>query len=265
MSSRLRRQGAVLSVAGLALVGLAAAPSSAVNADQGATVVSAAPATFTPHVMNGSVNALTQVGNEIIAAGTFTKVSPASTYSNTADDLTRNGIFAFNATTGVIDPTFNPNLTGAANSLDTDGTYIYVGGKFSAVGGNTAIKRVVKLTAAGAVVPTFKAVPNKAVSEVVVRGSRLYIGGEFTNVKNGSATNTRSMLAALDTASGATLASVNVPFTGVYDPNANNGGGTTNIARFDVSPDGTKLVALGNFSTVGGLDRSQIAMLDVGG
>src|SRR3978361_634537 len=168
MSSRLRRQSAVVTAAGLALVGLAAAPSSAVNADQGSTVVSALPATFTPHVMNGSVNAITQVGNEIVAAGTFTKVSPAGTYSNPADDLTRNGIFAFNATTGVIDPSFNPNLTGPANSLSHAGTSIYVGGKFSAVGGNTAYKRLVKLTAAGVPVAAFKAVPSAAVSEVLV-------------------------------------------------------------------------------------------------
>jgi hypothetical protein len=215
--------------------------------------------------MNGSVNAITQVGNEIVAAGTFTKVSPAGTYSNTADDLVRNGIFAFNATTGVIDPTFNPNLTGAANSIDTDGTNIYVSGKFTAVGGNTAYKRIVKLTAAGNVVPGFVAVPNKEVQEVVVRGTRVYIGGDFTSVKNGKVTSQRGALAALDSTTGATLAAVNVPFTGVYDPNVSGGGGTTNIARFDITPDGSKLVAVGNFSTVGGLPRSQVAMVDVGG
>src|ERR1700712_871936 len=191
MSLHLRRRATGLSVAGLALVGLAAAPSSAVNVDQGATVVSAAPATFTPHVRNGSVNAITQLGNEVIAAGTFTKVSPAGTYSNTADDLTRNRIFAFNATTGVIDPNFNPNLGGSANSLDTDGTSIYVGGTFSAVGGNTAYKRVVKLTAAGVPVSAFKAVPSGGVNEVVVRGSRVYIGGAFTSVKSGTVTTAR--------------------------------------------------------------------------
>ena len=60
--------------------------------------------------MNGSVNAITQVGNKIIAAGTFTKVSPAGTYDDTSDDLTRNRIFAFDATTGAIDPSFDPNL-----------------------------------------------------------------------------------------------------------------------------------------------------------
>ena len=68
--------------------------------------------------MNGSVNALTQVGNEIIAAGTFTKVSPAGTYANTADDVTRNGIFAFNATNGAINTSFAPSVNGQVRAVD---------------------------------------------------------------------------------------------------------------------------------------------------
>src|SRR4029453_10288725 len=118
-------------------------------------VVSADPANFTPHVMNGSVNAITQIGNKIIAAGTFTSVSPAGTFGNTSDDVVRNRIFAFDATTGAIAPTFNPTLGGPARSLDTDGTSIYVGGSFDSVGSNPAIKRVVKLSAAGTVVSGF--------------------------------------------------------------------------------------------------------------
>ncbi len=264
MLPRARRSGALLALAALALLGLTTAPAGAVNTDLGQNEVSANPADFTPHVMNGSVNAITQLGNEIIAAGTFTKVSPAGTFGNTSDDLTRNRIFAFNATTGAIDPNFNPNLGGAVNSLDTDGTYIYAGGSFSSVGGNTSIKRVVKLSAAGTPVPGFKAVPNSGVNEVVVRGSRLYIGGGFTSVKNGKVVTPRGAFAALDSTTGAVLAGVNIPFTGVYDPN-NNGGGDTNVKRFDVSPDGSTVAAIGNFSTVGGLTRSQIAVLDVSG
>jgi len=256
------RLGAAVAVASLVLVGLATSPADAVNANHGSQVVSANPADFTPHVMNGSVNAITQVGNKIIAAGTFTSVSPSGTFSNTGDDLTRNRIFAFDATTGAIDPSFNPNLGGAANSLDTDGTYIYVAGSFGSVGGNTAIKRVVKLTAAGAVVSAFNAVPNSGVNEVVVRGSRVYLGGGFTSIKSGATTSTRNRLAAVDATTGAVLAGVNVPFTGVYDPSL---GGTTNIKRFDVSPDGSRLVAVGNFSTVGNQPRSQIAVLDTSG
>ncbi|MGZ4448909.1 MAG: malectin domain-containing carbohydrate-binding protein [Nocardioides sp.] len=264
MHLRLRRSGALLTVAALAALPLVPPSASAVNADLGTSVVSANPADFTPHVMNGSVNAITQVGNRIIAAGTFTKVSPAGTFSNTADDVVRNRIFAFDATTGAIDASFNPNLGGSANSLTTDGTFVYVGGSFSSVGGNTAIKRVVKLTASGTVVGTFNAVPDKAVNEVVASGSRLYVGGAFTSVRSGGVTSSRAALAALDTTTGAVLASVNVPFAGVYDP-TNNGGGATNITRFDVSPDGTRLAAIGNFATAGGLPRVQVALLDVGG
>ncbi|HRI98738.1 MAG TPA: PKD domain containing protein, partial [Nocardioides sp.] len=264
-SPRRRAVGTALVVSlGLSLgaTALVAAPAVAVNADHGNTVVSADPVNTTPHVMNGSVDAITQIGNKIIAAGTFTSVSPPSTFGNTGDDVVRNRMFAFDATTGAIDPSFNPNFGGDVRSLTTDGTYIYAGGSFGSVGGNSAIKRVVKLTAAGAVVSAFNAVPNSGVNEVVVKGSRLYVGGGFTNVKSGAVTTTRNRLAALDSTTGAVLAAVNVSFAGVYDPAL---GGTTNIKRFDVSPDGSRLIAIGNFATAGGLSRPQIAMLDVSG
>lgn len=255
---------AALLAASLSLLAATSIPAGAVNADHGNRVVSANPADNTPHAMNGAVIAITQVGNTIIAAGTFTSVSPAGTYANTGDDLVRNRIFAFDATTGAIDPTFNPDLGGAVNSLDTDGTYIYAAGAFSSVGGNTAIKRVVKLTSTGAVVPSFNAVPNAKVNEVVVRGPRVYIGGAFVSVRSAGVTTSRAALAALDPATGAVLADVNVGFTGVYDPN-NAGGGTTNVKRFDVTADGSRLAAIGNFSTVGGLPRVQVAVLDTSG
>ncbi|MFC5175189.1 malectin domain-containing carbohydrate-binding protein [Nocardioides taihuensis] len=261
---RRRSRWAVSAVAALVAAGLPATQADAVNVDQGNRIVSANPADWTPHVMNGSVNAMTQVGNKIIAAGTFTSVSPAGTFSNTGDDLVRNRIFAFDATTGAIDTSFNPNLGGAATSLDTDGTSIYVGGSFGSVGGNSAIKRVVKLTASGAVVPGFNAVPNKGVNDLAVRGSRVYVGGSFTSIKSGTVTSARGAFAALDSTTGATLASVNIPFTGKYDPD-NGGGGTTNITRFDVSADGSRVAAVGNFALVGGLPRVQLAVLDTSG
>jgi hypothetical protein len=253
-----RRLLTLLTAGGLAiaLTGVAA-PASAVNTAQ-SSVVATNPADFTPHVMNGSVNGITQIGDNIVAVGTFTTVRQTLTSA----DIIRNRIFAFNATTGAIDTDFNPNLGGAANSVDTDGTYVYVGGSFGSVGGNAAIKRVVKLTAAGAVVSAFNAVPNSSVNEVVVRGARLFVGGGFNSVKSGTTTTTRNALAALDSTSGAVLGTVNVPFTGVYDPAL---GGTTNIKRMDVTADGSQLVAVGNFSTVGGQPRSQLAVLNTTG
>ena len=219
-----RGTGTVALAAAAAMVLLPAGPATAVNAAHNG-IVSADPADFTPQVMNGSVQSIVQIGNRIVAAGTFTTVRQTPTSA----DITRNRIFAFDATTGVIDPAFNPNLNDSANSLDTDGTYVYVGGAFTTVGG-VSRPRVAKLTATGALVPGF-ATPSAVVNEVVVRGSRLYIGGAFKNV--GGAANPRFALAAYDTTTMALLPQVAVPFTGMYN------GGSTNIKRFDLSPDGS--------------------------
>ena len=155
-----------------------------------------------------------------------------------------------------------PTSTVRPTRCDTDGTFVYVGRLFNTVGGVSA-RKVAKLTAAGQLVTTgggasLLPAPNGAVNEVVVRGSRLYIGGSFTTV--GGAGTPRIRLAALNTSTGAVLPEVNVPFDGVYDPAL---GGTTNIKRMDISPDGSRLVAVGNFSAVGGQTRSQIAMINL--
>jgi hypothetical protein len=258
-----RRTTAALFASTVGLAMLSAPAADAVNANHGDRVVSAMPANNTPHVMNGAVLGIAQIGNKIVVAGTFTSVSPSATFSNKADDLTRNRIFAFDATTGVIDPNFNPNLPGAANAIDTDGTYLYVGGAFGSVGGNTAIKRLVKLDASGQVVSTFKSVPSAVVNDVVVRGSRLYLGGSFKNIKSGGVTSPRTALAAVDVTTGAPLSAVNVPFAGTYDPNQTNPG-VTNIKKLDVNAAGNRLVAVGNFNQVGGQSRTQVVVIDVG-
>ncbi|GAA1476408.1 hypothetical protein GCM10009623_08540 [Nocardioides aestuarii] len=260
-----RRRLAGLAAPLLLLPLLATAPADAVSADLDDHVVSAFPKLGTPHVMDGSVQAMTQIGSKIYVAGTFTKVSPSATFADTSDDLTRNGMFAFDATTGVIDPTFNPNFgNGTPNSLDTDGTYLYVAGSFGSVGGVTGIKRVAKLDVNGVPVKEFKATPNKVVNEVVYRNGRLYIGGAHTSVKSRSVTYTQGILTALDPVRGTPLTTINQTFAGVYNPSAAKPG-ATNVKRFDVSPDGSRLVAIGNFATVNGQARNQVVVLDTSG
>jgi hypothetical protein len=277
-----RRAVALVAASSLALLGVVVAlPATAVSADHGAVVVSPVPAAYTPHVMNGSVDAIARVGNEIIAAGTFTSVSPAGTFTDTSDDLVRTNIFAFDVNTGDIDPVFDtvlsdpdpvtgdddPDPKHVVTALATDGTSVFVAGSFGRVDGDSTIKRLVKLDATGAVDPTFRAAPSSVVNDLVYSAGRLFIGGAFTVVR-GVVNAPRSAFAALDPSTGAALAGVKVPFTGVYDA-ANNfngkAGGQPNIRALDVTPDGTRLVAIGNFSDVGGLPRSQLAVLDVSG
>ena len=52
------------------------------------------PANFTPHILNGTVYSIVQVGDQIVVGGTFTQVRTAT--SSTV--ITRNRVFAFNAT-----------------------------------------------------------------------------------------------------------------------------------------------------------------------
>lgn len=247
---------------GLAAVALAVAaalsllastvPAGAVNVVH-ASVASADPADFTPHVMNGRVNALLVMGNRVVVAGTFTQVRASTGSTN----IGRNYIFAFNASTGVIDTAFHPALTGVVEALapSPDGLSVFAGGAFGAANGSTTYRRLVRLTLSnGQTVTGFRPNPNGFVYDLVSRGGQLYAGGRFTTIGGAS----RSGLARLDPNTGNADANLDVPFTGAQ----NNG--PMQVWRFDVTPDGTKLVATGNFSQVGGQPRNQIAILNVG-
>src|SRR4029079_9928623 len=125
-------------------IGLVAplAPASATDVPQ-SVIVSDNPSGFTPHVSRGQINGLLPVGNRIVAAGLFTQVQA----SGGGATLTRNNIFAFDATSGTIDTTFVPHINGEVNALalGPDGG-IFVGGTFSTVNGVTA-RRLAKLNA----------------------------------------------------------------------------------------------------------------------
>ena len=72
---------------------------------------------------------------------------------------------------------------------------------------------------------------------MAVSGGRLYIGGTFATV-NGVA---RTALAALDPTTGALSTDLALAFSGPRN-------GTVNIDRFDITPDGTRLIAIGNWT-----------------
>ena len=214
-------------------------------------VVSANPENFTPNVKNGSVKAIIQVGNTIVLGGKFTSV----TNSTGTQTYSRTNLVAFNATTGAVSTTFHPVPGGVVEALaaSPDGQSVYVAGAFTKIDGATA-NHVARLDiTTGAKVAGFAPGKiNKSVTDMKLVGNRLYIAGAFTKV---SAQN-RGAMASLDPTSGALTNVLNVPFTGV-----NNGGGT-NVSKFEVTPDGSHLIAIGNFSTVAGQPRGQIAMLD---
>ncbi|CAA9380697.1 MAG: FIG00815270: hypothetical protein [uncultured Nocardioides sp.] len=219
------------------------------------TLVSADPADNTPHVLNGTVRAIAAVGSRVYVGGTFTTVVNAGTSAQ----LPRSYLFAFDRGTGRVVPGFVPAVDGVVESIAAapDGSSVIVAGRFKTVNGTTQ-RSLAMIDANGARVAAFGARTNGYVNKVLVRGSRVVVGGRFSTV-NGSA---RANLAVLNATTGA----LDTRFAiGVAQGRTKASGTVTKpaVQEMDADAAGNRLMVIGNFRTVGGLSRQQIAMIDL--
>jgi hypothetical protein len=220
----------------------------AVNAQQ-TKIVNDDPVNYTPHVLDGRVNAIVQIGNTMYAGGNFTTVEEAGS----SVQLTRRGLFAFNASTGAISPSFAPSFDGnvLALAVAPDGN-LFVGGGFNTISGVTK-RKIAKLNAStGAVITGFNANAGGFVFDLVVRNNKLYMAGAFTTIRGVA----QQMLAVVDVNTGALLPDIHSSFSVIRT-------GQLRVKKIDVTPDGRRLVAIGNFQVVDGQDRKQIVMFDL--
>jgi len=218
--------------------------------DAVASVVSDNPAGHTPHALDGAVRAITQVGSTMIAGGTFTSVRSATNRT----PIARSYLFAFDAVTGELSTTFVPQLNAPVDTLapGPDGRSVFVGGSFTTVNGAVA-NRLVRLDiATGLPTAGFSGGANGRVLDLAVSGNRLYLAGMFTAVRSVP----RAGLAAVDVVKGVLDRQVDVGFTTPVR-------GTPSVLAIDVSPAGDRLVAIGNFLAAGGLERRQVAVVDL--
>jgi hypothetical protein len=231
---------------GLGLV-VAAVPAVA-GAAPAIGLVSANPANHTPNVNSGAVHKFVQVGATMYAGGSFSSVSTAPGVSP-GGTFTRNNIVAFDPASGVI-RSFAPNVAGEVWALASNGTSLYVGGTFTTVNG-VARRGVAKLNpVTGAVDTAFNAnFASGKVSDAAVVGGRLIVAGTFPG-----------RLRALDLTSGANTGYINLAINGTVADNA----GPTEVYRIAVHPAGTRLVGVGNFTSVGGQTRWRAFMLNLG-
>ena len=195
---------------------------------------------------DGRVSAIVQVGDVVIAGGTFTQVLEDGGAG--AGTLPRSNLAAFDATTGAPLATWDPVLNGAvyAMAVSADGSRLYVGGAFTSVDGTARSRLAAIDVATGTLIKTFKAPSILAsVRGLAVAGPRLYLGGLFRAVGG----QTRERLAAVDAA------------TGVLDP-AWTPAADSGIRTLAASPDGARIYAGGDFTTMNALPRKQVAALD---
>ena len=130
-------------------------------------VVSANPVDHTPHVQDGTVLAITPVGDRVYVGGTFTTVVNAGTSAR----ITRNYLFAFDRSTGRVIDTFSPVIDGPVETIAPapDGSSIIIGGRFRTVQGSPQ-RSLAMLAPDGTRNASFTAQTNGIVNKVLVRG-----------------------------------------------------------------------------------------------
>ncbi|MEX0990112.1 MAG: hypothetical protein WD206_07440 [Actinomycetota bacterium] len=213
------------------------------------SIVSPDPDDGTPHVLDGRINDMAQIGDRVVVAGKFTQTRD----SGSPTIQSRTNAASFLASTGKL-TSFAPVLDRQVNAVvaHPDGQHVYLGGEFNTIDG---IKRrkVVKIDlATGNVVTAFKAAADGKVMDLAIANDRLYIAGQFKKINSIP----REGFAAVDLNTGAVDANVAVPFTVPAN-------GVRMVRKIEVTPDGSRLFAIGNFTIVGGLDRYQIAAIDL--
>ncbi|MFW6640184.1 delta-60 repeat domain-containing protein [Nocardiopsis algeriensis] len=226
----------------------AAVPAHAADHD---SVVGERPVRWTPHVLDGAVKDIVRVGDTVVVAGDFGRVSEA----DGGRTLDVRNVFAFEHGTGRILRGFTPDVDGPVLSVvpGPDGTVV-IGGRFRSVDGAAARGLARLRLSDGARDARFRAALDSGyTNRLATDGSSLYVGGSFTGISGTE----RTGLARLDPGTGA----VDPGFTPrISEPRR----GSLRVQELALSPDGGRLAINGTFTKVNGLARHQIAVIDTG-
>ncbi len=271
---RVRRLVAMAATAATVASGMAAVatPAAAMTPDGPVSVVAA---TWTPSIAtsgtDGTIETVRQLvpcGSLMYAVGSFTQITQGGQL------YTRNNVFSFNATTGAM-TSWAPDITpgnvgktgsGAVNSiaLSADCSTAYLGGVFIGVNGTKVSNIAAVNTTSGALLPTFGHTAAGQVATLVRVGSHLLAGGYFSGI-NGS---TKPYMVSLDLTTGKDDGYLDLGISGNYNykdaAGRTVGANPTRVWNTTLSPDGSKLLVMGDFMTVAGQHRQQLFMLDLG-
>jgi hypothetical protein len=259
----MRKLMGFVAIVGLVTSGLGGWLTSAQAADTGnpapqtGRIVSDEPGQLAPNILDGSAFSIAKVGNTIVVGGLFTQAENHG--SSTV--VTRNNLLAFDATTGKLVTTFAPNPAGKVWKVlpAADGKSVYVAGEFTSAGGKSVPGHVFKVDVTTGVVSTsfVAAKVNGKIRDLEVVGNHLFIAGKFSTI-GGVA---QKALGTIYADTGKRDPYVNNVFAGVRNslPAA-----VTDVLQISVNPQNTELMAVGNFTSIDGLARWQIARLDIG-
>src|SRR5262249_51712313 len=206
------------------------------------------PSTKSAWVRDGEVDKIVQVGNLMIAGGAFTQVSDPMN----GPMYSRQNLFAFDATTGLVSQTFIANTDGQVQQLMPGPTpdTVYVAGDFTKINGKGPNHIQLLNVNTGQQVAGFKAPSTNGGIETMemLPNNRIFIGGFFTKiggVDHGQLGTLNATTGAVDPFMDITVSDHHNTGTGAKAPVGPRESGVT--------PAGDRLIVVGNFRTVGGL------------
>ena len=188
------------------------------------------------------------VGDVVYVVGNFNNARPAGARAG-QQEVPRSNILAYDLNTGKLIEDFAPALNGAGRSLalSEDGKTLYVAGEFDRVNDewHSRLAAFDISQGHGTLISSFQPVFSTTVKDIAVAGDTLYVGGYFTKVNKQQ----RTRLAALKASTGELL-----------DWTASAEGPNAQVYAIEVSPDHSKVVIGGSFSSVNGSSRPGYGM-----
>lgn len=188
--------------------------------------------------IDGVVWSQAVVGDRVYVGGNFATARPAGAEPGT-DTVTRTHLLAYNIKTGELIDSFAPELNGQVRSIaaSPDGKRIYAAGDFTSVDGTNRPRIAAFDAATGALITSFTVAPNGPVLGIAATNTKVYFGGWFSAVGS----DTRAGAAAVQASDGAVLP---------WAPERAGG----DVRQLVVSPDGSKVVLGGSFTSLNGSD-----------
>ena len=201
-------------------------------------VVSTNPVDSTPHVLDGNTQAVVDLGTKVIVGGKFTQVKRW----NQPDVLTRNNIFAYDKATGAIDTASCRSSTAQVRAARGRPARVVRRRPVPERERRGARRPREARPSPAPGGPCSRRTTNGWVYDIHLDGNTLYLGGTFTKIRNLVRTNFAMVNATTGTVGA--------------DPRALHRGHRHHPGHAPRRPpDGTRLVAIGNFTQVGGQSR----------
>jgi hypothetical protein len=259
-ASMKRRRGLIAGLVAGAVV-CAGTPSVAMALPAGP--VSTPPAPGTPELTPSTspteqVRQLVQCGTTMYAVGSFNTITQNGT------NYARTNVFSFSAVSPYTLNAWAPSVNGVVNSIGFNGSNCadaYIGGKFTVVNGTT-VRNIAEIdTTTGNVVTTFAHSASGEIQTVLGVAGHVLVGGAYSSINSSTAD---PYMTSLNPTTGHDDGFLHLSISGNYQfPGVHSNG--TKVYNQSLSPDGRYDLVMGDFTSVGGLPRQQIFMLDVSG